>query len=499
MGFCTKCGRQRSGTTQFCTGCGTRFSDAPDATAQAEPAAGPPPAPETTRQPAPAPETVIQQAPAAGTTFEPAQHAQDTPNWAADQAPAPAADWVPPASVDWGAVPAAGTDQPQAAPGPGETRADMRTSIGNQPAPGPGESHADTWLDISSQRPAGPAPDAGGADSWSAFGGESGQAEPSDPGMTRWDTNWYRPSPGSQPPSRPAEPAQPAPTAPAPQPGSAGYGPPSYGQGGSGQGGSGQGGYGQGAPGKASYGPASYEQGPYGQQPYPAVPHVAGTVGGKPVRRAQTAILSVIIVVVVLAVGGGAYAAVTLLTGKHGTTSTRGGSTPTAAPATSATSATSPARSASSSSAPSSPTESATASPTASSTGVAVASGLAANLAEPAVATFLNRYFTAINHHDYNAYLALLGPVLRNKETRASFDSGYGSTTDFAETLTGIAPTGDGGQAATVTFTSKQNPADSITKTACTHWTITLYLQPNGSSYLDGPAPTDYHASYQAC
>lgn len=475
MGFCTKCGRPRSGTTQFCTGCGTRFSDAPDATAQAEPAAGPPPAPETTRQPA----------------------------------PAPAADWVPPASVDWGAVAAAGTDQPQAAPGPGETRADMWTSIGNQPAPDPSQGHADTWLDISSQRSAGPASDAGRADSWSAFGGGSGKAEPSDPGMTRWDTNWYRPSPGSQPPPRPAEPAQPSPTAPAPQPGPAGYGPPSYGQGGSGQGGSGQGGsgqggygqggYGQGSPGKASYGPASYEQGPYGQQPYPAVPHVAGSVGGKPVRRTQTAILSVIIVVVVLAVGGGAYAAVTLLTGKHGTTSTHSGSSPTAAPATSATSASSPTQAASSSSAPSSPTESATASPKASSTGVAVASGLAANLAEPAVATFLNRYFTAINHHDYHAYLALLGPVLRNKETQAAFDSGYRSTTDFAETLTGITPTGDGGQAATVTFTSKQNPADSITKTACTHWTITLYLQPNGSSYLDGPAPSGYHASYQAC
>lgn len=124
---------------------------------------------------------------------------------------------------------------------------------------------------------------------------------------------------------------------------------------------------------------------------------------------------------------------------------------------------------------------------------------MTANPAEPAVAAFLDKYFTAINSHDYTAYSSLLDAREQSVNTPSSFNTGYGSTTDSVEALTGITGTSAGGEAATVSFTSHQSPAESPTKTSCTSWNITLYLQPNGGSYLIGPAPAGYHASYQAC
>jgi hypothetical protein len=124
--------------------------------------------------------------------------------------------------------------------------------------------------------------------------------------------------------------------------------------------------------------------------------------------------------------------------------------------------------------------------------------GVQANSAEPTVIAFLDRYFTAINKHNYAAYSRLLTPQLQRVNTHATFNSGYATTTDSAETLTSIADTSDG-IAATASFTSNQNPASSITHTSCTSWTIILYLEPDGSSYLIRPAPSGYRASYQAC
>lgn len=53
--------------------------------------------------------------------------------------------------------------------------------------------------------------------------------------------------------------------------------------------------------------------------------------------------------------------------------------------------------------------------------------------------------------------------------------------------------------AAAVTFTSRQSAADSHDASPCTDWRITLYLQPDGSSYLIGRPPASYHASSSAC
>jgi hypothetical protein len=358
MGFCTKCGRQRTETGEFCSGCGAQFSDAADPGAT---------------DPTPAPETLAEPAPAAEATVEPVAPAQTS----VESGPSDESPWAAP--------------------------------LADLPA-----------------------------------------IEP-----TRWDTNWYQqgPSPAGQ--------------------GGYGYGPASYAQG---------------SPGQSPAG-----QAPYGQPPYQPPPHVPGTIGTPPLRRGQTAILTILLVVVLLAVGGGAYVLVSHFTGHK--LATPPSSNPTlSAPATQAAGTTTPASP--SATATTSPTTSPTVSPSAR---VIVAADVTANPAEPTVAGFLDRYFTAINSHDYAAYSSLLDSREQSVNTPASFNTGYGSTTDSAETLTGIAGTTGGGEAATVSFTSHQNAAESPTKTSCTSWTITLYLQPNGGSYLIGPAPAGYHASYRAC
>ena len=52
---------------------------------------------------------------------------------------------------------------------------------------------------------------------------------------------------------------------------------------------------------------------------------------------------------------------------------------------------------------------------------------------------------------------------------------------------------------ATVTFTSRQSPADSVDHSACNAWTLNLYLVPSGAGYLITPAPPGYEPSYTDC
>ena len=115
------------------------------------------------------------------------------------------------------------------------------------------------------------------------------------------------------------------------------------------------------------------------------------------------------------------------------------------------------------------------------------------------VRTLLERYFAAINAHNYAAYNSLLDAQMQQKNPQSKFASGYATTRDSAERLTSIANIGGGSLAATVTFTSHQSPADSINNSSCTAWTITLYLQPQGGSYLIGVPPPGYHSVHQDC
>ena len=117
---------------------------------------------------------------------------------------------------------------------------------------------------------------------------------------------------------------------------------------------------------------------------------------------------------------------------------------------------------------------------------MAVASAVGRNAARPQVIALLDRYFSAINQHDYAAYAQLLDPQALQRSPASAFYAGDGSTADTGETLTGLADVSSGGVAAAVTFTSHQQPADSPDHSDCDNWSITLYLVPQGSGYLIG-------------
>jgi hypothetical protein len=117
-----------------------------------------------------------------------------------------------------------------------------------------------------------------------------------------------------------------------------------------------------------------------------------------------------------------------------------------------------------------------------------------------AVVSFLEQYFSAINAHDFQGYQSLLGPQLRADFTRRQFNQGFRSTVDFDEELQRISTDTSGDTVVAVTFTSRQNPADSVNgRQSCTHWRVSLFLQPTADGYVIGHAPPGYHASYSVC
>lgn len=139
-------------------------------------------------------------------------------------------------------------------------------------------------------------------------------------------------------------------------------------------------------------------------------------------------------------------------------------------------------------------------SPSISGNTVIVASDAGQDPGAPSVASFLDQYFAAINSHDYQSYVSLLNANMQQNMTAQQFESGYRSTADSGETLTGISAAANGDTVATVTFTSHQDPADSVDHTeACTDWKISLFLAQASTSYLIDQPPSSYHASYSPC
>ncbi len=199
---------------------------------------------------------------------------------------------------------------------------------------------------------------------------------------------------------------------------------------------------------------------------------------------------------VVLAAGGGAYA----LAGGHRHT----GAQPPAQSSVTGPGTTAPTE------APTSPAVNASASPTVSPSAsvtpspadpgaVQAAAGAASDPAAPRVLAYLNRYFSAINRHDYDAYQSLLDAGQQAADPRSAFDSGYATTKDSDEVVNDIEAAGGGQLTANVTFTSHQSPADSVDGSACNNWQVSFYLVPRGSGYVRTAAPPGYHAGYTDC
>ena len=192
------------------------------------------------------------------------------------------------------------------------------------------------------------------------------------------------------------------------------------------------------------------------------------------------------VIVLVFLVGGGAFALVSALTKNKAGAPSGQPTSGTSSPAASATGS----ASASASASP-------TVSPTGSTSTVAVSPSAAANQSAPQVQALVERYFSAINSHDYAAYNGIHDA--KSQMAQSTFDSGYATTTDSAEELTAISDAGGGELAATLSFVSHQDPAKSINNSSCTKWTIMLYLLPQGNRYLITSTPPGYHAAYAGC
>lgn len=202
-----------------------------------------------------------------------------------------------------------------------------------------------------------------------------------------------------------------------------------------------------------------------------------------------------------VAVTGGGLAAWQLIEHEHSATSaappTSGvaglrGTTQPVPPASSVLSATA------SSPASVSPAASASQPPDGDNIAVAIGPRAAPVSSADGVAAFLAEYFAAINHRNYRAYVSLFDSHDQTILSEQQFSAGYRSTTDSSAMLVDLSATATG-WAATVTFASHQSPAASATHTACTSWVVTQYLESHGNTYLIGPPPAGYRASFQPC
>lgn len=195
--------------------------------------------------------------------------------------------------------------------------------------------------------------------------------------------------------------------------------------------------------------------------------------------------------IVLLAAGGGAFALVKA-TGKP--QAARPGSPPPSLAARATTPPTQPA-----STQPATPQASATpsASPSPSPSLVGIAPDV--QPVSPQVEVVLSHYFQGINDRNYAEYASSQTAHGKENQPESSFDSGYATTTDSDMMLTSLTPTGDSDLTATVTFTSRQSPSDSVDNSSCNNWTLNLYLVPGGSGYLITPAPPDYEPTYKDC
>jgi hypothetical protein len=160
-----------------------------------------------------------------------------------------------------------------------------------------------------------------------------------------------------------------------------------------------------------------------------------------------------------------------------GSTATTRATVPAAQPAT-----TLPAslQASSSPSASASPSVSVSVSVSVSPSVVSLTSGVKSASAQVEIA--LSHYFQGINRHDYAEYADSETAAGKADQPQSSFDSGYATTVDSGMTLTSLAPTGDGDLTATVRFTSRQSPSDSVDGSACNGWVLNLYLVPSGTA-----------------
>ena len=225
-------------------------------------------------------------------------------------------------------------------------------------------------------------------------------------------------------------------------------------------------------------------------QPPPYGAQQARPPSGEPSSGGKKAAFIIVVVLIMLAAGGGAYALVSR-SNQHNTAQP---------PAPTVSASSSAPASASASASPSvSPSTSKSASAPASPGVVSLGSGVASNPAEPAVEKTLTDYFQGINTHDYDEYASSLDAQQRALQPESAFNSGYSSTSDSGMKLISLTSDGNGGEEATVTFTSHQAKGTGVDGSPCNNWTLTFFLVKQGAGYLKGAAPSGYQPTHSDC
>jgi hypothetical protein len=130
---------------------------------------------------------------------------------------------------------------------------------------------------------------------------------------------------------------------------------------------------------------------------------------------------------------------------------------------------------------------------------VSVAPGTVSNPLTPSVVHLLTRYFEDINDRNFVDYRLLFAEQLRANLDAGQLAAGYRSTVDSNAEITALTAAADGRQAATVTFTSRQDAADGPDGETCTHWTDVFYIQTEGNTSVFGPHPDGYQPTHSAC
>lgn len=123
----------------------------------------------------------------------------------------------------------------------------------------------------------------------------------------------------------------------------------------------------------------------------------------------------------------------------------------------------------------------------------------AAGAHEARVLSLLDRYFAAINGHDFAAYRRLFSPALRGRLSAAAFLADYGTATDSDATLHSITVVNPGRLAVLVTYSSHSQPAASSATSLCADWTTWLYLARHGHRYVLVNAPAGHQPSGRSC
>jgi len=112
---------------------------------------------------------------------------------------------------------------------------------------------------------------------------------------------------------------------------------------------------------------------------------------------------------------------------------------------------------------PAPPAQSPTTTPSAPSPDRVQVTESAASAQAPAVLAISQRYYDAINAHDYDAWTATVTSQRASQQSRASWNQGYRSTHEFSVVVTAITPTGADSATVAMSFVSTQDPADAPT------------------------------------